>query len=109
MEAPTCYAEFPKSPSVEDRTAAPPSLLRATKGRDRAWQEGGTAVACMESVATMQGGERIVQTAIDNSVDTDEIIVAPGTYFETIDFLGKAITLRAENGPGNGAFGGHRR
>jgi hypothetical protein len=29
-----------------------------------------------------------IQTAIDNAVDTDEIIVAPGTYFETIDFLG---------------------
>ncbi len=34
-----------------------------------------------------------IQTAIDNAVDTDEIIVAPGTYFETINFLGKAITL----------------
>jgi len=40
-----------------------------------------------------------IQTAIDNAVDTDEIVVAPGTYFETIDFLGKAITLRSSNGP----------
>ncbi len=39
-----------------------------------------------------------IQTAIDNAVDTDEIIVAPGTYFETIDFLGKAITLRSSGG-----------
>ena len=29
----------------------------------------------------------------------DEIIVAQGTYFETIDFLGKAITLRSADGP----------
>ena len=36
-----------------------------------------------------------IQTAIDAAVDTDEIVVAPGTYFETIDFLGKAITLRS--------------
>ncbi len=35
-----------------------------------------------------------IQTAIDNAVDTDEIVVAPGTYFETINFIGKAITLR---------------
>ena len=39
-----------------------------------------------------------IQTAIDNVVDTDEIVVAPGTYFETIDFLGKAITLRSSDG-----------
>ena len=31
-----------------------------------------------------------IQTAIDNSVDTDEIVVAPGTYLEAINFLGKA-------------------
>ncbi len=28
-----------------------------------------------------------IQTAIDTAVDTDEIVVAPGTYFEAIDFL----------------------
>ena len=40
-----------------------------------------------------------IQTAIDNAVDTDEIVVAPGTYFETIDFLGKAIWLHSSDGP----------
>ncbi len=30
-----------------------------------------------------------IQTAIDNAVDMDEIVVAPGTYNETINFLGK--------------------
>jgi len=40
-----------------------------------------------------------IQTAIDNAVDTDEVVVAPGTYFETIDFLGGAITLRSSDGP----------
>ncbi len=39
-----------------------------------------------------------IQTAIDNAVDTDEVVVAPGTYFETINFLGKAITLRSSGG-----------
>jgi len=40
-----------------------------------------------------------IQTAIDNAVDTDEIVVAPGTYFERIDFIGKSITLRSSDGP----------
>ncbi len=40
-----------------------------------------------------------IQTAIDAAVVTDEIVVAPGTYFETINFLGKAITLRSSDGP----------
>jgi hypothetical protein len=40
-----------------------------------------------------------IQTAINAAVDTDEIIVAPGTYFETIDFLGKAVTVRSSDGP----------
>ncbi len=39
-----------------------------------------------------------IQTAIDNAVATDEIVVAAGTYFETINFLGKAITLRSSGG-----------
>ena len=41
---------------------------------------------------------RSLQTAIDNAVDTDEVIVAAGTYFETIDFLGKAIWLHSSGG-----------
>ncbi len=36
-----------------------------------------------------------IQTAIDNAVNADEVVVAPGTYFETIDFLGRAITVRS--------------
>ena len=39
-----------------------------------------------------------IQTAIDNAVDTDEIVVAPGTYFEAINFLGKAIWLHSSDG-----------
>ncbi len=40
-----------------------------------------------------------IQTAIDNAVDTDEIVVAGGTYIENIDFLGKAITVTSLDGP----------
>ncbi len=40
-----------------------------------------------------------IQTAIDDALDEDEIIVAPGTYFETINFLGKAVWLHSSDGP----------
>ena len=35
----------------------------------------------------------LIQDCIDAATDGDECVVAPGTYFETINFLGKAITL----------------
>jgi hypothetical protein len=40
-----------------------------------------------------------IQLAIGHAVDTDEIVVAPGTYFETINFNGKSIVLRSSDGP----------
>ncbi len=40
-----------------------------------------------------------IQEAIDAAMDGDEIIVRNGTYREHIDFLGKKITVRSENGP----------
>ena len=46
-----------------------------------------------------------IQAAIDDSNDGDTVIIADGTYTgdgnRDIDFLGKAITLRSENGPEN--------
>lgn len=41
-----------------------------------------------------------VQAAIAAAAPGDTILVAPGTYAETIDFLGKGITVRATGGPG---------
>jgi parallel beta-helix repeat protein len=44
-----------------------------------------------------------IQTAIDDANDGDTVLVAPGTYTgdgnRDIDFNGKAITVRSENGP----------
>ena len=57
---------------------------------------GGTTVADIINV----GPGDSIQAAIDAAVDGDEIIVAPGTYFETINFLGKAVTVRSSDGPG---------
>ncbi len=39
-----------------------------------------------------------IQGAIDASVDDDEIVVAPGTFVESIDFLGKTIIVRSSDG-----------
>lgn len=40
-----------------------------------------------------------IQTAIEAAVDGDVIMVHDGTYVEGIDFRGKKITVRSENGP----------
>lgn len=40
-----------------------------------------------------------IQQAIDASVNGDTVLVAPGTYFESINFNGKAITVMSEAGP----------
>ncbi len=40
-----------------------------------------------------------IQSAIDAAAPGDEILVAPGSYAETIDFKGKAIALRSIGGP----------
>ncbi len=45
----------------------------------------------LAAVINVPGDFATIQAAIDAAVDTDEIIVAPGTYFETINFLGKAF------------------
>ncbi len=39
-----------------------------------------------------------IQAAIDAAVDGDEVVVAPGTYHEAINFLRKAITVRSSGG-----------
>ncbi|MFQ5530634.1 MAG: hypothetical protein ACE5FP_09870, partial [Gemmatimonadota bacterium] len=51
-------------------------------------------------IINVPGDQPTVQDGINAAVSgQDEIVVAPGTYLETIDFLGKAITLRSSDGP----------
>ncbi|MHC5005781.1 MAG: right-handed parallel beta-helix repeat-containing protein [Planctomycetota bacterium] len=40
-----------------------------------------------------------LRNALQVAVDTDEIVVAAGTYVETVDFGGRAVTLRSADGP----------
>jgi parallel beta-helix repeat protein len=48
---------------------------------------------------------KTIQAAIDDAKDGDVVVVKPGTYTgdgnRDIDFKGKAITVRSENGPEN--------
>ncbi len=56
----------------------------------------GTAVA---DTLHVPGDFPTIQEAIDAAMDGDEVDVHPGTYNETINLLGKAITLRSSDGP----------
>jgi NAD(P)-dependent dehydrogenase (short-subunit alcohol dehydrogenase family) len=49
-------------------------------------QEGGTAVACQESVVSMAGGERIVQTAIDHFGRLDIVVTCHGILRDRMIF-----------------------
>ncbi len=55
--------------------------------------------AARDTWTVPSGGAPTIQIAINLAVDGNEIVVAPGTYFETLNLLGKAITLRSSGGP----------
>ena len=47
-----------------------------------------------------------IQEAIEAAGEGDIVAVAPGVYFQKIDFLGKAITVRSEAGPSKTTING---
>ncbi len=49
-------------------------------------QAGGTATACLESVVTMSGGERIIQTAVDNYGRLDIVVTCAGILRDRMIF-----------------------
>ena len=58
---------------------------------------GGTSPAAAD-ILHVPGDFPTIQEAIDAAVDGDEVEVHPGTYNETINLLGKAITVRSSDG-----------
>src|SRR5260221_5113997 len=48
-----------------------------------------------------------IKQAINAAASGDRVSVAPGTYYETIDFLGKNITVTSEQGPQVTIIDGH--
>ena len=67
-----------------DGTGFDQSVAELVAGEIRA--AGGIAVACAESVATMDGGERIVQTAIDNFGRLDIAVCCAGILRDRMVF-----------------------
>ena len=52
------------------------------------------------AVIQVPGDHSTIQSAIDAATPGDEVLVAPGSYNESIDFKGKAIALRSSGGAG---------
>jgi hypothetical protein len=59
----------------------------------------GAVPASASSVLNVPGAYPTIQAAIDASINGDTVLVAPGTYFENIDFKGKLVTVQGAQGP----------
>jgi nitrous oxidase accessory protein NosD len=56
-------------------------------------------VEAQTTIIRVPADQPTIQSAINVATNDDTVLVAPGTYFENINFGGKAITVTSESGP----------
>ncbi|MFH2001149.1 MAG: right-handed parallel beta-helix repeat-containing protein [Planctomycetota bacterium] len=54
---------------------------------------------CFSETIYVPADQPSIQAGIDAAVNSDVVVVSPGTYFENINFLGKAIVVKSSSGP----------
>ncbi len=55
----------------------------------------GLHASVLADIINVPGDQPTIQAGINAATGGDEVVVAPGTYVENINFLGKAITVRS--------------
>ncbi|MFZ0802256.1 MAG: hypothetical protein WAN70_08820, partial [Terriglobales bacterium] len=53
----------------------------------------------LASTINVPAQQPTIQDGINAAQNGDTVLVAPGTYYENIDFKGKAVTVTSANGP----------
>ena len=56
------------------------------------------AISSPASTIHVPGDQPTIQAGINAASNGDTVLVDPGTYYENIDFLGKAITVTSSGG-----------
>src|SRR6266436_2220044 len=57
-----------------------------------------SAAPVTASIIHVPGDRPTIQAGINAASSGDIVLVAPGTYIENINFMGKAITVKSSNG-----------
>src|SRR5947209_17851598 len=58
-----------------------------------------TPLTARAATINVPAGQPTIQAAINAASNGDTVLVAPGTYYENINFMGKAITVTSYCGP----------